>query len=301
MSTLQPKIHLAVAAIIQGINAIPKDKRNDAQKFNFRGIDDVFNALHPLFASHGVICIQSVDSLRNEVSETIIERNGFKETKRNFRSFVIVTYSLIAPDGSSIVGKGAGEGADHGDKATAKALTAACKSFLLQTFLIPTAENDADYEPTINAAGELRASEENAKREVESSAYGAQVQLSPEDQAKLDAKRETTKKVRSRVIDAAPAPTEHKEPTEAPENSETAQAEVPIVENEDWQNHIIAQISKSGIKGKKVKELTADQLEFIRVKWIEAYAEAIESNPAKKIERDFILLAIANSEDKATK
>ena len=293
------KIYLAVAAIIQGINAIPKNKRNEAQKFNFRGIDDVFNAIHPLFASHGVILLQSVDSLRNEISETTIERQGIKETKRNFRSFVIVTYSLVAPDGSSIVGKGAGEGSDHGDKATAKALTAACKSFLLQTFLIPTSENDADYDPSINAAGELRASEENAKREVESAAYGAQVQLSPEDQIKLDAKRETAKKVRSKTIDVAPAPTEHKEPTGTPENSETTQTETPAKRIDDWQNHVIEQISKSGIKGKKISELTANQLEFIRVKWIEAYAEAIEANPAKKIERDFILLAIASDENKA--
>lgn len=305
MSQAQSKIHLAVAAIIQGINAIAKTKEQkigEGGGFKFRGIDDIYNEIHRLFSETGVVCVQNVESVTRETIEIEKSSRDGKYIQRLYRAFAYVGVTLTAPDGSSITGKGAGEGADHSDKATAKAITSAHKSWLIHTFLIPTAENDSDYEPVINAAGELRASEEDAKREVDAAAAGGQVQLSAEEQAKLDAKREGTKRVKGKVVDPAPTPTEHKEPAKTePAKPAPAQTEAPVAGDEDWRNHVIAQISKSGIKGKKVSELTKEQLHFIHERWIKEYADAIEANPAKKIERDILLKAIAANADKATK
>ena len=39
---------------------ITKDRRNQQQGYNFRGIDDVFNALSPLLARHGLCILRSL-------------------------------------------------------------------------------------------------------------------------------------------------------------------------------------------------------------------------------------------------
>ena len=58
----QPKIYGAMAAIMAEMDAIGKDKKTEAGKFSFkyRGIDDVYNALHPLMAKHRVFVLPEV-------------------------------------------------------------------------------------------------------------------------------------------------------------------------------------------------------------------------------------------------
>ena len=58
-------IHQAMAAILAEIPSIGKDNRNKDQGFQYRGIDDVYNALHPLLARHKVFmaaCVSLVTS-----------------------------------------------------------------------------------------------------------------------------------------------------------------------------------------------------------------------------------------------
>lgn len=118
---------------------ISKDNRNQQQGYNFRGIDDVYNALSPLLAKHG-LCI-----LPRCISRECIERVS---TKGGALFYVTVEAEfdfVSAEDGSKHVVRTFGEAMDSADKATNKAMSAAYKYAAFQAFAIPTeGDNDAD-------------------------------------------------------------------------------------------------------------------------------------------------------------
>lgn len=129
-----PKIYAAMINILRDIKAIGKDKQTTGfASFNYRGIDDVYNALNPVMAQHGVFCVpELLDSSREE-------RTNAKDKVVAYVT-VKVKYTFYAEDGSSVSCIVAGEGMDSGDKATPKALSIAMKYALFQTFCIPTEE-----------------------------------------------------------------------------------------------------------------------------------------------------------------
>lgn len=129
-------IFQAIAAIMEEISAIGKDKVNQKQGFKFRGIDDVYNALHPLMAKHKVFTVPEVVS-KESTFET--SQNGNKL----FYERLMVRYTFFADDGSSFQATVYGIGMDSGDKAANKAMAIAHKYVLLQVFAIPT-EDMAD-------------------------------------------------------------------------------------------------------------------------------------------------------------
>lgn len=55
-------IHQALANINKQVEAIKKRKENTSQHFMFRGIDDMMNGLHKLFANNDVIVLPEVTS-----------------------------------------------------------------------------------------------------------------------------------------------------------------------------------------------------------------------------------------------
>lgn len=129
-----PKIYAAMINILRDIKAIGKDKQASGYaSFNYRGIDDVYNALNPVMAKHGVFCVpELLDSEREE-------RTNAKDKVVAYVT-VKVKYTFYAEDGSSVSCVVPGEGMDSGDKATPKALSIAMKYALFQTFCIPTEE-----------------------------------------------------------------------------------------------------------------------------------------------------------------
>lgn len=122
------------------ITAIGKEKKNQQQGFSYRGIDDVMNELHSLFAKHKVIIIPEC------LERTETER----QSKSGSALFYIkerIKYTFYAEDGSSVFAIIDGEGMDSGDKGTNKAMSIALKYCLTQMFLIPTEETkDPDSE-----------------------------------------------------------------------------------------------------------------------------------------------------------
>ena len=119
---------------------ILKSRRNtQGSGYNFRGIDDVYNAIAPLLAQHG-LCI-----LPRIIGRTCEER----QTKAGGAIFYVTVeaeFDLVcAEDGSKHTVRTFGEAMDTSDKATNKAMSAAYKYAAFQTFAIPTeADNDAD-------------------------------------------------------------------------------------------------------------------------------------------------------------
>jgi len=118
---------------------IAKDRRNQQQGFNFRGIDDVYNALSSLLAKHGVCIMPRV------VKRDCVERVNAKGTALFYVTVAMEFDFVCSADGSRHTVSMHGEAMDSGDKATIKAQSAAYKAAAFQTFCIPTqGDNDAD-------------------------------------------------------------------------------------------------------------------------------------------------------------
>ncbi len=132
----------AKIAAVQGELAkvgISKSRRNQQQGYNFRGIDEVYAALSPLLASHGLVIVPRVTS--RECVEGLTRKGD-----PLFRVTVHAEFDFVsADDGSIHTAATFGEAMDSADKATNKAMSAAYKYMALQLFCIPTeADNDAD-------------------------------------------------------------------------------------------------------------------------------------------------------------
>ena len=119
---------------------IAKDRHNSqGAGYKFRGIDDVYNAVAPLLADHGLVIIPRM--LARQCEERQSKNGGalFYVTVEAEFDFV------AAADGSKHTARTFGEAMDSGDKATNKAMSAAYKYACMQAFCIPTeGDNDAD-------------------------------------------------------------------------------------------------------------------------------------------------------------
>lgn len=121
--------------VMKEIGFVGKNQQNTAQGFKFRGIDDMINALYPALCKHGVFMTTDVLEKQETIKE--VERSS---GKKGVDKHVALTmrYTFNAEDGSNVSSTVAAEGLDSGDKATNKALSAALKYALIQTFSIPT-------------------------------------------------------------------------------------------------------------------------------------------------------------------
>lgn len=136
------QIHEAICAAMARTKAIGKDKKNQQQGFKYRGVDDVMNALQPVFAEMLIFCTPKVIDVQREERTT---KNGGSMTY----TVVTVEYTFYASDGSSVSCVVCGEGMDSADKSTSKAMSIAFKYACFQLLCIPTEETapdpDAEY------------------------------------------------------------------------------------------------------------------------------------------------------------
>lgn len=124
-------IFAAVCNIMAEISPIKKGKTAPAAAggFSFRGIDDVFNALHSLFAQNSVFVTTKVLRIEQEDRANMVFTH------------LTLEVSLNALDGSSISTQSVGIGSDRLDKSASKAISQAIKHALCDMFLIPTQED----------------------------------------------------------------------------------------------------------------------------------------------------------------
>lgn len=129
-------IYQKLGAVMADVKAVDKAQKNAAQGFMFRGIDDMMNALHGLFAKHGIIVVPK-ELEHHQESYTYKNSKGYDAIQ--FRSFVHMQFTFASvEDGSSVTADGWGEAADNGDKGYNKCKSIALKYVLMQMFLIPT-------------------------------------------------------------------------------------------------------------------------------------------------------------------
>jgi len=138
------EVYKAISAVAKEMaeQGISKDRENRQQGFSFRGIDQVYNALAPMLAKHGLVILPRI------TERTVTERT----TKSGGVLFYVVVkaeFDFVATeDGSKHTVITYGEAMDSGDKATNKAMSIAYKYAAFQAFCIPTEQTaiDADAE-----------------------------------------------------------------------------------------------------------------------------------------------------------
>ena len=148
MEATKRTVFEALGLVMADLDAIKKGQKNQSQGFMFRGIDDVYNAVHPLFAKYGVIMAPSVLHSKSEDRES---KSGAKSVTR----VLTVAYNVYGPAGDFITMVSEGEGADFGDKATSKALSIAHKYAILQLLCIPTEDIAEPDRETIETGGKV--------------------------------------------------------------------------------------------------------------------------------------------------
>ena len=133
-------VYVAINEIKKELEAgggITKDRVAEAGgRYNFRGIDDMFNVLCGLTAKHGIVLFPRV------VDKSISFHDRQKDGKVvGFQTHVIVDMEIdivSQVDGSSRLVRTIGEGLDTSDKAGNKAMSAAFKYAHIMPFQIPT-------------------------------------------------------------------------------------------------------------------------------------------------------------------
>lgn len=130
----------AVAAVMADIDAVAKRDHNSQQGFNFRGVDAVVNAVGPILRRHGVVVAPLVEDYHYGSVEVGKNRTPMGHAR------VTVRYRWHAPNGEYLDSVACGEAMDSGDKATAKAMSVAWRTCLIQTLALPTDDPDPDHD-----------------------------------------------------------------------------------------------------------------------------------------------------------
>lgn len=138
---MEGKIYQAISAVMDDVGAVGKDSVNQFDKYKFRGIDAVMNALNPAMRKNHVFVTPSVLDAKREERES---KNG----GTMMYSILTVKYTFYTDDGSYVEAVVIGEAMDRSDKSTNKAMSAAFKYACFQTFCIPTEEMlDSEQDP----------------------------------------------------------------------------------------------------------------------------------------------------------
>lgn len=139
------EIYKKIPLVMHEIGAIEKDRKNQQQGYQFRGIDDIYNAVNSALSRHGVFCVPCLEEMKREERQS--QKGGTL-----FYTILTIKYVFYASDGSSIEVRTVGEAMDSGDKSCNKAMSAAQKYAFLQVFCIPTEEPKDTEEETHEVA-----------------------------------------------------------------------------------------------------------------------------------------------------
>ena len=146
-STNAPAIYGQLAQVMADCTHVAKRDRNEHQRFLFRGIDAVVNAVGPILREHKVIVLPQV---RDVTYEQVATSGG----KASTACRVLVDYVFVSGvDGSTLTATVAAESWDTGDKATPKAMSVAFRTALLQALALPTDEPDPDSHTYVREGG----------------------------------------------------------------------------------------------------------------------------------------------------
>lgn len=133
MNPTAGQIYTLIPKVMASIGAVGKDRQNKDQNYRFRGLEDIYNAVHPALVANGVFCVPQV--LTHE-SQDRVSKNG----SPMIRVVMKIAHRFYAPDGSSVEVTTCGEGIDNSDKATNKAMSFAMKYAYVELLAWPYAD-----------------------------------------------------------------------------------------------------------------------------------------------------------------
>ena len=182
-----------IPAIMAEIKNIGKTKKNEKQQYFFRGIDDVYAEIHPLFVKHKVFTVSEI------ISEACDQKKASSGAILMYR-ILKIKYTFYTSDGSSIATTVIGEGMDTGDKASNKAMAVGHKYALLQVFCIPTddpkdPENDSPEAEDFASAMGASDDPDEGKPGSDSDPFASAAQDTPDSKTETESPREKTGKV----------------------------------------------------------------------------------------------------------
>jgi hypothetical protein len=147
----RPHVFTAIQQVKQelAVAGIGKNRQNSEQRFNFRGIDDILNALSTLTAQAQLAIFPVVEE-REYVESVSSQGKRIQHVRLGVRFNFI---SLV--DGSTFSCKIPSEASDYSDKATIKAISFALKYACITVFCIPVVGNeDGDFSSVGNEVDE---------------------------------------------------------------------------------------------------------------------------------------------------
>jgi hypothetical protein len=149
-----PSVYAAINAITAefATHGIAKTHVNHVDDYKYRSIDDLLDRLAPLLGRHK-LCVLP------RVKQRLVTDRADEQGRLLLQVALRVSFKLTSvDDGSSYKVEAYGEALDSGDKATAKAMSAAYKSAMIQTFCIPCGTEDADR-TSYKLAGKIHSAE----------------------------------------------------------------------------------------------------------------------------------------------
>lgn len=142
-----PTVTEALARVSRDVGVIAKDQQvtSGPARYNFRGIDDVLDAIHGPMAEHGVEFIPSGFTV---IDNTVgVTKSGGSQQ----HLLGVVHYTIVGPAGDSIPAAVLAEAQDTSDKAASKLMSMAYKYLAFQVLSIPVRgaleESDRDSSP----------------------------------------------------------------------------------------------------------------------------------------------------------
>src|SRR5215831_9124709 len=130
----------ALRRVMEELPNIGKSGKASEQQggYGYRKIDDITQAVQPLFAKHGIVFVPHVQTM--EVRELTVNNRPWTDTTLRVR------YEIFGPGGPDdlIDVEVVGIGRDNSDKGANKAMTQAFKYALTQTFCIADPADDGD-------------------------------------------------------------------------------------------------------------------------------------------------------------
>jgi hypothetical protein len=145
-----PLIYGKIATVMAEVEPIAKNQSAPGLKYNFRGVEAVYNTVQPILARNKVFTSPEILDHQYHVTTVEKQNNGGKYTQEVARVVLKVRVRFYAEDGSSISADVMGEGMDYGDKACNKAMSVAHKYAVLQVLMIPTELTiDPESDPAI--------------------------------------------------------------------------------------------------------------------------------------------------------
>jgi len=131
-------IYQIIPKVREEVGVIRKDQQaTGGARYSYRGTDSVINALAPVLNKYGVFTTVEDFDVNHTTELTQSKKMLTTVTLRKKVTF-------YGPQGDSVTSIVAGENSDYSDKATGGASTYAYRYALVQTFVLPTDEDDPD-------------------------------------------------------------------------------------------------------------------------------------------------------------